>query len=40
MVMPVSFTKASPTKKSLLPWIKKVSGPLVVKAFKACLISI
>jgi hypothetical protein len=33
--MPVSFAKASPIKKSLLPCIKKVAGPLSVNVRKA-----
>ena len=37
--MPVSVANDSPTKKSLLPCIKKVSGPLVVKERRACFIS-
>ena len=39
MVIPVSFANDSPTKKSLLPCIKKVLGPLVVKERRACFIS-
>ena len=35
--MPVSLANDSPTKKSLLPCIKNVSGPLVVKDRRAFL---
>ena len=37
--MPVSLANDSPTKKSLLPCIKNVSGPLVVKDRRAFFIS-
>ncbi len=37
--MPVSLANDSPTKKSLLPCIKNVSGPLVVKERRAFFIS-
>ena len=35
MVMPVSLAKDSPIRKSLLPCMKKVAGPLSVNARKA-----